>query len=80
VVRDRLDARAADIVACAGRDRVAVRVSWAVDGSLDVRLQGPLAGSPEEGCVQDLLEGARAPSEGRAGVVVHLVRAPPPGG
>ena len=78
-VRAGLDAHRADVLACTGADWVAVRVGYAPDGSVDVALQGPLHGSPEERCVQHVLDGVRVPATGESGVVIHLLRAPPPG-
>ncbi len=77
-IRAGLDARSEDVLACVGRDRVAVRVGYAPDGSVDVALQGALHGSPEERCVQDALDGVRVPATGGSGVVVHLVHAAQP--
>jgi hypothetical protein len=73
-IRAGLDARRADVLACAGVDRVGVRVAYAMDGSLDVTLQGDLRGGPEERCVQDALDGVRVDASDRAGVVIHLLR------
>src|SRR5690606_19240692 len=72
-IRAGLDGRREDILACVARDRVAVRVAYAPDGSVEVRLQGELEGTPEERCVQQALEGVRV-APGAAGTVVHLVR------
>lgn len=73
-IRAGLDARKDDVLACVGAERAAVRVAYAADGTLTFGLQGALAGSPEERCVVDALDGVRAPASGRAGVVVHLLR------
>lgn len=73
-IRAGLDSRRADVLACAGEDRAAVRVAYAPDGSLDITLQGALRGTPEERCVQDALDGVRVDASDRGGVVVHLVR------
>lgn len=73
-VRAGLTARRDDVLACTGRRRVAVRVAYAPDGSLDLTLQGDLEGSAQERCVQDALSGVRVAATGGAGVVVHLVR------
>ncbi len=73
-VRAGLEARRDDVLACVGRDRVAVRVGYAPDGSIDIALQGALHETPEERCVQDALEGVRVAATGASGVVVHLVR------
>jgi len=73
-IRANLDARSDDILACVGAERAAVRAAYAADGAITFSLQGPLAGGPEERCVRDALEGARAPASGRGGVVIHLVR------
>ncbi len=75
-IRAGLDARREDVLACVGRSRVAVRAGYAPDGSVALSLNGPLAGSPEERCVQDVLDGVRVPGGG-AGVVIHLVREAP---
>lgn len=72
-IRAGLEARSEDVLACVGRDRVAVRVGYAPDGSVDVALQGTLHDTPEERCVQDALEGVRVAATGTSGVVVHLV-------
>ena len=73
-IRAGLDARRDDVLACAGRSPVAVRVAYAPDGSVDLTLQGELSGSAQQRCVQDALDGVRVAASGRAGVVVHLVR------
>jgi len=77
LIRAGLDARRDDILACVGAELVAVRAGYAPDGSVALSLRGSLAGSPEEGCVQDALDGVRVPARGEAGVVIHLVRAAP---
>lgn len=71
-IRAGLEARRDDVLACVGRDRVAVRVGYAPDGSVDISLQGALHETPEERCVQDTLEGVRV-AGGAAGTVVHLL-------
>jgi hypothetical protein len=71
-IRTGLEARRDDVLACVGRDRVAVRVGYAPDGSVDVSLQGALHETPEERCVQDTLEGVRV-AGGASGTVVHLL-------
>lgn len=71
-IRAGLEARREDVLACVGRERVAVRVGYAPDGSVDVSLQGALHDTPEERCVQDTLEGVRV-AAGAAGTVVHLL-------
>ncbi len=71
-IRAGLEARRDDVLACVGRDRVAVRVGYAPDGSVDVSLQGALHETPEERCVQDTLEGVRV-AGGASGTVVHLL-------
>ena len=83
-IRQGLDARADDVLACVDRDRIAVRVTHHADGTVRVALTGDLAGSPEEGCVRSALGDVRAPV-GPSGVVLHLLRrhappveAPPP--
>lgn len=73
-IRAGLDARRDDIVACVGRDRVAVRVAYDAEGAVTIGLQGELEGSPEEGCVRAALSGVRVAPTGASGVVVHLVR------
>lgn len=75
-VRSGLDARRDDVLACAARDRVAVHVAYAPDGSVAITLGGDLEGSPEEGCVADVLDGVRV-APGHAGTVIHLVTAEP---
>jgi len=71
-IRAGLEARREDVLACVGRDRVAVRVGYAPDGSVDVTLQGALHDTPEERCVQNALDGVRV-ATGAAGTVVHLL-------
>jgi hypothetical protein len=73
-IRTRLEGRRDDLLACAGAARLAVRVTYAADGSVVIALQGERSGSPEEACVRDVLRGARLPPPGRGGVVVHLLR------
>lgn len=73
-IRSGLDARREDILACVGSERVAVRVAYEPDGRVQVSLQGPLAGSAEEGCLRAALTGVRVAASGAPGVVVHLVR------
>lgn len=73
-IRAGLRARRQDVLACTGRDRVAVRVAYAPDGSVSLTLQGDLESSPQQRCVQNVLSGVRVAATGTAGVVVHLVR------
>ncbi len=73
-IRDGLTARREDVLACTGLTRVAVRVTYAPDGSIDLSLQGDLSGSAQQRCVQEALAGVRVAATGGAGVVVHLVR------
>jgi hypothetical protein len=73
-IRAGLDARREDVLACVGRERVAVRVTYDGEGAVRITLQGALEGSPEEGCVRAALEGVRVPGTGASGAVVHLVR------
>ena len=73
-IRAGLDARRDDVLACTGRDRVAIRAGYAPDGSVALSLQGDQAGSAEERCVQDALDGVRVAATGEAGIVVHLIR------
>ncbi|MCZ7682094.1 MAG: hypothetical protein M5U28_26190 [Sandaracinaceae bacterium] len=73
-IRAGLEARREDVLECVGRDRVAVRVGYAPDGTVEIALSGALHDTPEERCVQDALEGVRVAATGASGVVVHLVR------
>lgn len=73
-IRAGLDARRDDILACVGRERVAIRAGYAPDGSVALSLQGDQAGTAEERCVQDALDGVRVAATGEAGIVVHLIR------
>jgi hypothetical protein len=73
-IRAGLDARREDVLACTGAERVAIRAGYAPDGSVALSLQGALADTPEERCVQDALDGVRVAATGGAGVVIHLVR------
>lgn len=72
-IRRGLEARRDDVLACTGRTASVVRVRYAVDGSIELRLAGDLEGSPEEGCVRAALGNVRV-EPGRAGVVLHLLR------
>jgi hypothetical protein len=73
-IRAGLDARREDILECVGRERVAIRAGYAPDGSVALSLQGDRAGTAEERCVVDALDGVRVAATGEAGVVVHLIR------
>ena len=73
VIRGGLDARREDVLACVGRDRVGVRASYTPEGIVSLALQGELAGTAEERCVQQVLEGVRVRATGEEGVVIHLV-------
>lgn len=72
-VRDGLDARRDDVLACTGRSASVVRVRYALDGGITVTLAGDLEGSPEEGCVRAALGAVRV-AAGHEGIVMHLVR------
>ncbi|MGE3634987.1 MAG: hypothetical protein AB7P00_34115 [Sandaracinaceae bacterium] len=74
MIRDGLDARRDDVLACVSRDRVAVRAAYAADGTVTLSLSGELAGSAEEGCVRAALDGVRVAATDAGGVIIHLVR------
>ncbi|MEM9191637.1 MAG: DUF4156 domain-containing protein [Myxococcota bacterium] len=72
-IRALLDAHRDDILACIAEERTALRVRVAA-GVMEIRIHGPMGGSPEEACVQSLFapnvfENALADHE-----VVHVVR------
>jgi hypothetical protein len=70
-LRAKIDAHRADVLACAGTERLPVELSYA-GGAVEVKLTGELAGSAEEGCVRQVLGALPAPpGEGR---LIHLVR------
>jgi hypothetical protein len=77
-IRNALDDHAGDIVACVGREPVAVRVRYVPEPPLQIGLQGDLAGTAEETCVVDALRKLAVDVQGTAGEVIHLVRTPPP--
>ncbi|MFK7989917.1 MAG: hypothetical protein AB8I08_28110 [Sandaracinaceae bacterium] len=73
-IRAGLAARRDDILACTGQPRIGVRAAYAPDGSVAFSLQGALADTPEQGCVENALDGVRVAATGHAGVVIHLVQ------
>lgn len=73
-IRAGLAARRDDILACTGEARVGVRAAYAPDGSVAFSLQGALADTPEQRCVENALDGVRVAATGHAGVVIHLVQ------
>jgi hypothetical protein len=77
-IRNALDDHASDIVACVGREPVAVRVRYVPEPPLQIGLQGDLAGTAEETCVVGALRTLTVDVQGTAGEVIHLVRTPPP--
>jgi hypothetical protein len=77
-IRNALDDHASDIVACVGREPVAVRVRYVPEPPLQIGLQGDLAGTAEEACVVGALRTLAVEVQGTAGEVIHLVRTPPP--
>jgi hypothetical protein len=72
-VRAALDEHAADILDCAGLDRVIVKVIW--DDSHDpvVTFQGELAASPNERCMSAAISPALPQLQAPSGEVIHLV-------
>lgn len=72
-IRGGLEARRDDVLACVGRDRIAVRAAYTGEGVVSLSLQGDLADSPEEACVRDALGGVRVAATGEEGVIIHLV-------
>lgn len=70
-LRQAIEARRDDVLACAPHDRVVVRVRTDANGAASVALGGDLAGSAEEGCVRAALDDLRA---GPSLEVLHLVR------
>lgn len=62
------------VLGCAGNDVVVVRATWAADGRVDIALQPPLAGTPEEACVRDALAQPRLDRPASAGTVIHALR------
>lgn len=69
-LRERIDSRRADVLACTGTERLALELAYAAD-KVEVALRGELHGSAEEGCVRQVLGAMAAPrGEGR---MVHLV-------
>lgn len=71
-LRASIDARRDDVLACAGSERVVVRVRTDANGAARITLGGALAGGAEEGCVRAALSDLTAPPSIE---VIHLVRA-----
>ncbi len=73
-LRARIDARRGPILACVGQTSVALGVSFAVDGSVQVALRGALAGTDEERCVRAALGTLwMDPAPIGAGALIHAV-------
>jgi hypothetical protein len=73
LVRAALDARREGIHRCAGVGPIAIRAEWSADGGVTIGLAGPLAGSPAEGCIRDVVGLQRVPPSGAPGQIVHTV-------
>lgn len=73
-VRAHLDARRAAALACVDGATVALAVSWAADGTLEISARGRFAGTAEEACVRAALTHARVrPAPRAAGTIVHAL-------
>jgi hypothetical protein len=73
-LRAAINARAADILTCAARERVAVSATYDAAGVVSISLQGELAGSAAEGCVRQALSELEVSSGATSGQVLQLVR------
>lgn len=69
-LRATLVARTDVVLACVSGNAVAVVVDWSGDGAVQVSMQGPLAGSAEEGCVRQALSTLTMPA-GAPGRLIH---------
>ena len=73
-IRAVLDREREGILACGGWRLIGVQAQAQPNRALDVHLMGPLAGSPQEACVRQLLAQVRLASASANTLVVHVVR------